>query len=375
MKKLFIASLFMLAGLVSPVFAVSWNGLFDNSTKFSENHDFSAARLNQANGLYLSVNVPINKTMSFKGEGLYKFVLDGNFKSNKIAVKNVLDVDLFQFSGKWKINDNLLNVKAGRFYTKDITGSFFAQVSDGLYANFDMAKMSAGFYAGFTGLLNRLDISMTENGSTKNDILYGFCPKYIPVMVDFSYKTLLQRQTLSFQLADFIPLSAKLKNKLYTSVAMKGPISTTIAYNGAVTFGMIGFKNLMFDGNVNVNFYPVNNMMFTAGCEVLSWASGTIVPYVSITSRAVTNDTRFTGGILPKVSFMYAKDALYATATGKGVIALGKNAGFHGLDFTGSVVYNIFSDLQVGCDVAAFIGISAFNTSNYSATIKAVLSF
>ena len=375
MKKLFVAALLVLAGLVTPVFAVSWSGLFDNSTKISGNHDFSKTTLNQANGLYLSVSVPINKNMSFKGEGLYKFVLDGKFNPTKIAVKNVLDVDLFQFSGKWKLNDNLLNVKAGRFYTKDITGSFFAQTSDGIYANFDMPKMSAGFYAGFTGLLNRLDISMTDNGSTKNDILYGLCPKYIPVMVDFSYKTLLQRQTLSFQAADFIPLSAKLKNKLYTSVAMKGPISTTIAYNGAVTFGMVNFEKFMFDGNVNVNFYSVNNMMFTAGGEVLSWASGSIVPYVSITSRSATNDTRYNGGILPKVSVMYAKDALYATATGKGVIALGKNAGFHGLDFTGSVVYNIFSDLQVGCDVAAFIGISSFNTSKYSATIKAALSF
>ena len=59
------------------------------------------------------------------------------------------------------------------------------------------------------------------------------------------------------------------------------------------------------------------------------------------------------------------------------------DAKFHGVDATASFIYNIFSDLQVGCDLGAFVGIDKEvkdfikdNKSNvYYATVKASLAF
>ena len=50
---------------------------------------------------------------------------------------------------------------------------------------------------------------------------------------------------------------------------------------------------------------------------------------------------------------------------------------FDGVDASAGLIYNIFSDLQVGFDLGAFIGIDedVKDLSNYSATIKASFAF
>ena len=91
----------------------------------------------------------------------------------------------------------------------------------------------------------------------------------------------------------------------------------------------------------------------------------------------MTNDSLFAGGIIPKVAYMYAKGKIYASVTGKGIIAMSdNNTKFHGIDASGTVVINVFSDLQISGILDAFIGFDeAKNASNYAATLKAALQF
>ena len=56
-KKTFIA-LTLLFSFSFPSFALSWSGVIDNTTKFTENHDFSEPGLEQSNGVYLSLRTP-----------------------------------------------------------------------------------------------------------------------------------------------------------------------------------------------------------------------------------------------------------------------------------------------------------------------------
>ena len=143
-------------------------------------------------------------------------------------------------------------------------------------------------------------------------------------------------------------------------------------------------KNLMLDAGLDLNFYLSSTAMMGIGGEFRSFDSEPLVSFVSITSRSVTTDPLFTGGVLPKLSFIFAKDNMLTSLTGKGVLAMtADDVKFHGLDTTFSFIYNIFSDLQVGCDVGAFVGIDKEvkdfvkdNKSNvYYATVKASLAF
>lgn len=385
MKKLIIAGLLVIAGLFTPAFTLSWSGLIDNNTKLSANNDFSVLKLNQSNGIYLSLSVPINDNLDFAGEILGKFVLDQNFKTNANSIKFIADSDLLRLQGQWELGNGILSLKAGRFYVSDFTGAAFAQTSDGLSLDYNMSNMSFSVYGGYTGLLNRLNVSMVDNNiaatsdsrPAKDVNFYALCPQYVPVIADFTYKTLFKKHTLGIQAEMFIPVSDKLANKAYGTVTLKGPVTEVITYEAAFTGGLIKFQNFMFDSYANVNLFLIQNTMITAGCEVLSWANAAMIAYVPVTSRTITADSSFAGGILPKASVMYAKDRLYGLATVKGVLAMaGSEAKFHGIDISGSVVYNLFSDLQIGCDLAAFLGLDTFSqTSNYSATIKASLAF
>ena len=196
--------------------AFSWSGIVDDETKLSANHDFSEIDLNQGNGIYLSLNSRLGQkdNLRIAGEVLYKYSLACDFKNEKATLKNIVDVDLLKVSGEWKIEKNLLSVDAGRFKYSDFSGVVFTQISDGAYAGYDTLKTKASCYIGYTGLLNRLNVLMSENGFKKNEQFYELCPKYIPVMADFSYKALFEKHKIGVQVAGFVPLEEKNKVKV-----------------------------------------------------------------------------------------------------------------------------------------------------------------
>lgn len=378
-KKTFIA-LTLLFSFSLPSFALSWSGVIDNTTKFTENHDFSEPGLEQSNGVYLSLRTPLSKkgSLVFDAEALYKYNLKCAFQTNTSSFKNIVDCDLFRLSGLWKLGNGTLNFNAGRFFVNDSNGIVYNQISDGLLLSYTARKIDLKFYAGYTGLLNRMNVSMTENAlvSKENDNFYRLCPQYIPVSIDFSYKSLFNKHTLGIQGEAFFPLSEKLTQKTYGSLYLKGPVANSGSYDASFTLGVVKFEKIMLDAKADFNYF-VSNGMITAGLEYLSSASDSMLAFTSITSRTVTNDSLFAGGIIPKVAYMYAKGKLYASVTGKGIIAMSdNNTKFHGIDASGTVVINVFSDLQISGILDAFIGFDeAKNASNYAATLKAALQF
>ena len=380
MKKLLCVCLFA-ACLLTSAFAISWSGLVDNNTRFAANNDFSVITLRQSNGVYLSLSAPISKNGNLKlsAEGLYKYNFDSNFKTNTTSFKNIADCDLFNLSGSWKIKKNVISLNAGRFMVSDYAGNAFAQVSDGLFVGFSNAKMAANIYGGYTGLLNRLNVSMTDNSvvTEKDEDFYRLCPQYIPVMADISFKGLFKKHTLGIQGEAFIPASDKLAVKAYGTVLLKGPVNKICNYKATFTFGTVKFEKFMYDAIADLNFFVIPHGMLTAGIEYTSSEKDSLLNFTTVTSRSLVNDPYFAGGILPKLAILYSQKSLYASLTGKGVVAIANDTTkFRGIDASADVVYNIFNDLQIGCSATAFIGIGeADKASNYSATIKAKLAF
>ena len=384
MKKLILSGI--LACLLAPVFAFTWNGVIDNTSKLSSNDDFSALTLEQSNGIHLSVNAPFNSTgtLKFVAEGSFKYKLASNFEAKTSDLKMIANCDLFKFSGKWNIGKGIVALDFGRFMISDISGNVFAQKSDGLSLSYDALKFRVGAYAGYTGLQNRLDLTMLNNPQDDANF-YALTAGYVPVMVNLTYKTLFETQTLGIQGEAFIPV-ANIEDKTkyaYGTLMLNGPIGVIGAYTLKGTVGLSDFKDLMVDGGLDLNFYIANTAIMVIGGEFVSFEKDSLHYFTPITARTITTDPFFAGGVLPKVSFIYAKSNVLTSITGKGVIQMGDETKFHGVDVTASLICNVFSDLQVGCDLGAFVAvdkdvkeaIKASKSNVYYATLKASLAF
>lgn len=376
MKRIILSIL--VAGIFSSAFALSWSGLIDNNSRFSGNNDFSVIGLNQSNGIYLSLNSPISKTgnVKFSAEALYKYSLSGDFDSGKFNLKNIADCDLLKISGNWAVGKGSLALNAGRFMYSDYSATVFNQSSDGLYLSYNSHKIGASFYAGYTGLLNRLNVAMIDNEYEEDEQFYRFCPGYIPLVADFAYKTLFGTSTVGLQAEFFIPTTDKNTMKAYGTLSYVGLFGTKGNYNAKVVVGTEKFEGIMLDGKLDLNFFVVKNMVLTAGGEYVSGAQGDIKPFVTITARGFGSAPFYNGVIVPKASVVYAANKLYAGLTERVIIAMPETeAKLNGFDTSVNVVYNVFSDLQIGCDIGAYICTEEKAFSNYSATIRASLAF
>ena len=166
MKKIILTTIIAVSCAFSSLFAFSWSGVLDNGTRFSANHDFSEKFLNQTNGVYLAVNSPLNETGSYRfaAEGLYRYKLNLDIKRNDSDFKQIADCTLAKFSFDLPMDGAACNVSLGRFKYSDFSGSVFSQTSDGAYVSYDTINFKASAYAGYTGFLNRLNVSMIDNG-------------------------------------------------------------------------------------------------------------------------------------------------------------------------------------------------------------------
>ena len=378
MKKLVISGILATAFVFSSAFAISWGGMVDNSSKLSANNDFSVMALDQSNGVYLSVNSNIKDdgSLRFSGEGLYKYEFNCNFDTKDTSFLNIADVDLLKLSGDWVIGNGQLAMALGRYKYSDFSGAVFSQTSDGLYLTYDTLNLKASVYGGFTGLLNRLNVSMIENEHEEGEQFYALCPMYVPVMADFSYKGLLNSHTVGLQVAAYIPVSDKNTMKAYGTLIANGYIGTIASYDARVTLGTEKFDGLMMDAMLDANFYINTDVMVTVGGEYASGAQGSLKPFETISVRSFGKAPFYNGVIVPKLAAMYASGKIYASATERVIIGMPEDeAKLDGFDTTVNVIYNLFSDVQLGLDAGAYICKETKEFTNYYATVKALLAF
>jgi hypothetical protein len=92
-----------------------------------------------------------------------------------------------------------------------------------------------------------------------------------------------------------------------------------------------------------------------------------------LSSRSFGNAPFANGVVVPKIGALYAAGKLYASVTERIIISV-DNKEFDGADTAINVVYNLFSDVQLGLDAGAYI-CKESERSNYYATAKAVLAF
>lgn len=375
MKKI-LSTLFFGLVFTASVSAFTWSGLIDNNTKLSKNA-LPDMGFSQSNGIYLSVATPLSGNLNFSAEGLYKYSYT---KTGDVSnFTNIADVDLLKLGGAWKTSSGVVNLSAGRFFISDASSAVFAQTSDGLYFNYSISAVTLGLYAGYTGLLNSLNVSMAVPNSNTNDQFYNLSAGYIPLSAEVSYGALFETDTIGLQVMYFLDPTQDLPSVLYGTVSLAGSVSTIGMYSVSATFGSVKFDNFMMYAKGDLTFFASDSVIVGVGAEYASGEQGSLSAFSSITAKTACNYAggyALSGILLPKLSFTYSSNGLYANLTEKLVSLMpAEEIDFNGFDTTATVLYNIFSDLQIGLDLNAYFDIKDSDLNYFAGTVKASLTF
>lgn len=371
MKKLIISICTVLLILSAPLAAFEWGGVIKDDTGIVT-PDFKAITFKQSNAISLWFKAPLgDSNFKLTGEGLYKY----NFTANKAGKDfvNIVDLTLFKLDGKINAGSGLLTINAGRFSVADTTGAVFAQTSDGISVAYALDSVKLGLYAGYTGLLNGLNVAMAVAPEKQNKV-YNMAYAFAPIGLTIELPSLFLNQNLTLQGYALLDCGANKSNMFYANIALAGPITNSVYYNLASSFGSVKFKNFMNYTGLTVYIFPADEIAVNAGIDFGTAAQSKLAAFTSASAKSAD----VSGKIAPKVGFTYGTDVMCFDFGAKYKIAYdtvkAKYAGA-GADINAGFVYNIFSDLQVGLNVTAAIDTTAAKQNNYTANLNIALAF
>ena len=374
MKKFLVTALSALI-LIQSLSALNWGGLLTNTSKVSTS-EFKSFDFKQSNSLSLWASSSINKNLRFSTEGLFKYDLDVIGEEKNFT--GIIDLTLLKLSGNWNVNNLSLALNAGRFAYSDLFSVVFAQTSDGLNFSLQNRSIKVGAYAGYTGLLNSLNVSMLDFIPEEPSKIYSLCPGYVPLILDFSLLN-LSGNTLSLQAEYFIATAEYIHNKFYAEFAANGMLGTMASYALSAVVGSENFSEYMLFGSGNVSLFLGQSLIANIGAEYASGNNGALVPFRTVSSRTAYNGKMFSetsGLILPQASVLFVLNNMVLTLGEKVVLGIPENElSLNGFDTTLSFVCNVLSDLQVGCSVIGYADINNAANSNYSFALNVSLAF
>lgn len=375
-KKIITAVSLTIFSAVS-ISALTWSGVIDDSTKLSTT-DFSTSNLSQSNGIYLSLNSKFDDLgLRFSSECSYKYSLNVPFTSSPSATFiNIVDLSLLKLSGKWALPGGSFSANLGRFSYSDLSGTVFTQNSDGIHLSYDTLKTSASLYAGYTGLINSLNVSMVDSYFYEYDF-YNLCAGYIPVVANFSYKSFFHTNTISFQLSGFLEPKKEFSSKYYAALSLSGPIKTLGQYSFSTVLGTQEFKDMMLYSSLNLTFF-LSKVMFGAGIEYASGNQFGLSPFKTITYQ--TGYSSAAGGeksavILPKISGTLASANFSLSLAEKLVVSAPDAFYLSGLESNCNFIINVFSDLQVSSSLLIYADFADRQLNNYSLSAGFIMQF
>lgn len=376
MKKTLITVCLLLSSFVTSVFALEWGGLVNNVTSVTA-PNFKDLSLFQSNGAYLWVKSALNKekSMSIAAEAMYKYNLTSNEAETNLI--NIIDLDLLKFSGNWDLTSGYLNVNAGRYIFSDNTGSYFAQNSDGINVVYDTPDWKVGGYVGYTGLQNRFVVVMNDAIEEKSEQFYDLTYGYVPIMVNYTYKG-LGRNSISGQLSYFVDTTVNKLDKAYGSLLVQGMLGKIGTYSFNAVLGTEKFKNVMARSSLDLSFYFGQNIIASFGADYASGQNKMFSIFQPITYTAIHNSPSVSGSadvVVPRFTAVFAYDKLAVTLNEKLVMSFPEKFELNGLDSSLNVIYNLFSDLQIGASLNVYADFINTKSNNYSAVVNASFAF
>lgn len=364
MKKLLLAVCTALFIISAPLGAMEWGGLITNDSGIST-PDFSDITFNQANGISLWVNSPLGENFTFAGEASYKFKFQKP-KDVDPVITHIVDVPLLKISGDVSTDSGVVSVNAGRFNYVDGAGAVYSNTLDGVSVEYALPVVKFGAVAGYTGLLNSLSTYLPSENDNK---FYNMAQALVPVgaFVDFS---LFANQSLAVQGYAILDFASDAQKAYYANVILSGPITNSLFYSLASSFGSVDFKNLMNYSALTFMAFPSEVLSINGGVEFGSAEEqGPFSAFYSLASAAG-------GKISPKLGLTVATSNMSFDLSGK------YNLTYDGSSYKGTdaeagagLVYNIFSDFQIGLKFNAVIDTAGGDNNNYVANLNVALAF
>lgn len=372
MKKLIISICTVLCLFVTPLTAVEWGGLLFNDSGVST-PDFKDITVKQSDGISLWLKTPLgtNSGFYFSTEALYKFNLEIN-KDAGTSFTQIVDLPLLKVSGDIAAGPGLLSLNAGRFFYVDGSTAVISQVVDGVSVSYTLPVVKVGAFAGYTGLLNGLNVSMAVSPEKDNQI-YNMAYPYLPLGGFVELPALGGNQSLELDAYYLLDLGSAKNNLCYANLVLSGPIANSVYYNAATSLGFINFKSMMNYSALSFLVFPSNSISLNAGVTFGSAADqGTFASFTSLSPVSFAA----AGKITPKVGLTFTTETLCFDLGGNFVLLY--DAGKYSpsnTDWNIGVIYNIFSDLQVGFSADASIDLTEAKANNFNVKLNISLAF
>lgn len=367
-------------------FAFEWGGLFSvkaNPIINIENPMTADSIGFQGIGdAYLWMNSSLNKdkTLFFNTEVQYEASVFQQGDASPFS--QILDIDLLKLSGTFELSNNsIFDFSLGRYQVMDSTGVIFAQESDGLFASYAMPTVVISGYVGYTGLLNSLKapiLDSTGNPVSSDALFYEFAHPYMPTNVTVEFPVLFGNQSLSLQANAFIDFKDSY-NRYYANLVMSGPVSNTTYYKLSSSFGSENFEDLMNYTSFSLLMFPMSNISITLGGEYASGDQLIFNNFRGFSSRVAygsNTSPQTTAILIPNASFAWSMgNSIYTGLTGKFILA-GDAFEKTAAELATDLVYNLFSDLQLGLNIDWYMpfGISD-ESQKFSATLNVGVTF
>lgn len=370
MKKLLLSVLTVLFVISAPLSAFEWGGVIKDETGITT-PDFSNIIFNQSNAVSLWVKTPLGADSGFNlsAEAMYKYNLA--IAKGSMSFENIADLNLLKVAGSLTVGDGLLSLSAGRFSTTDATGAVIAQTADGLYVDYALNAVKLGVYAGYTGLVNSLNVSMGVSPEKENKI-YNMAYAYAPMGLSVAFPSLFLNQNLTIQGYGFLDCTSNKNNLFYGNLVLAGPFSNSIYYNLATSVGSANFKTLMNYSAFTLYVFATDAVSVTGGVEFGSANQGSLSAFTSVSAKSL----EVSSNIIPNLGFTFGTDVLCLDLGAKlKVTYAGDKYKVSGTEADVDFVYNIFSDFQVGLNVNAFIDLTEAKANNYTAKLNIALAF
>lgn len=377
MKKISLSILTALCIFCAPLSAYEWGGLLSNDLGVVAAKDTDTSIMDTI-GISAWYNAPLGS------DGSCYLSSEATFKYNIFSVagensgSGLFDIDLLKISKDIENGDGKISINAGRFSVVDSTAAAFSQNSDGVSVKYILPQIQVAGYVGYTGLLNALNTSMyaTVEKQTK---MYSLAYPYLPVSLSLDFPVLLGNQSLGLQLNGFIDCGDYKTNLYYANAVLSGPITNSVYYNLATSFGSADFDNLMNYTNLTVYAFPNEALTISGGVEYASGDQGPFDPFYGVSAKTAASASVspiLSGVILPKAGVTYTTaDMCFDVGAKYLVSCLTSDIKGVGAELDAGFVYNIFSDLQLGLNVSKFIDTSDSNTDNFMATLNLALAF
>ena len=373
MKRKFLVLAVIL--ITSLCYAFEWGGVITDDTKLTTNFDSIKFHQSNSASLWSNINFGNSGTTYLTTQGTFKYYLDLE-KDEEPAYTPLFNLDLLKFSTIGKFSGSSISFSMGRFFTSDFTSKIFSQACDGASLELTYPVINVGAYVGYTGLLNSNEVSILDSDGNIHSEAHG----YLPSSLTISFPTAFLNQHIALQMLAIFDTPDFVYNRYYGTVIMKGPIVGPLGYSLSTVFGSENFENVMNYSNLSISFTPSQMISISLGGN---YASGKILflePFAGFTSCTAYNSIDYpelSGVILPYVSMSFIQQKFCSLLNVAGVFTMPESdIEFKGIDATITMIFNIYSDLQVNFKAIGFWDLSSeADKTNMSFDLSAAISF